>query len=130
LDPEGQRAEMKVPELFTRLIPSAMDTQDIVLPTGMKAMRTRGRHTIMVHETPPATYNFKWIANDSPEGFGAGTKYRTVKIALPYLIVFCVFEARHRGRAQLVPFNECFFRNQPLDALDEGELSFPALLNC
>jgi hypothetical protein len=127
---EGSRAAMQLPALMEKLIPPpAIDTQDVVLPDGVKAVRSRGRFTIFVHETPPAAWNFKWIAADSKSQFGPGTKYRTVRIALPFLITFCVFERGPRT-LNLSPLNECFFSRRPLQRLDEGELCFPALLNC
>lgn len=136
---EGSRAAMELPALMEKLIPPpATDTQDLVLPDGVKAVRTRGRITIFVHETPPATWSFKWIAPDSKAQFGPGTKYRTVRIALPYLVTFCVFDSGGSGRGGSVgsgslvlsSLNECFFSRHPLSRLDEGELCYPALLNC
>jgi hypothetical protein len=129
---EGARASMELGELMSKLAPPpAMQTLDVVLPDGIKAARSRGRLTIWVHETPPATWNLKWIANDSKARYGPGTKYRKVRIALPYLITFCVFEQTPPDRRMLLGSrNECFFRREPLDRLDEGELCFPALLNC
>src|SRR5437867_1473454 len=126
---EGNRAGMELAALMAKLAPpSAMDTLNVVLPDGIKAARTRARRTIWVHETPPRTWSLKWIAPDAPARFGRGTKYRTVRIALPYLITFCVFEVA--GPAKNEPMlsgrNECFFRREPLDRLDEGELCFPA----
>jgi hypothetical protein len=129
---------MELPALMEKLIPPpAPDTQDLVLPAGVKAVRSLGRLTIFVHETAPATWSFKWIAADSKSQFGPGTKYRSVRIALPYLHTFCVFNHGagggrdgDRGALFLSPYNECFFSRAPLDRLDEGELCYPALLNC
>jgi hypothetical protein len=96
---EGSRAAMDLPALMEKLIPPpAIDTQDLVLPDGVKAVRSRGKLTIFVHETAPAAWNFKWIATDSKSQFGPGTKYRTVRIALPYLITFCTFDRGGRLR--------------------------------
>ena len=55
-----------------------------------------------------------WIAPDSPVPFGRGTKYRPVRLALPYLIMFVVFAADAGGQLQLTAANECFFRVEPL----------------
>jgi hypothetical protein len=129
---EGSRAAIALPALLDKLIPPpAMDTLDLVLPDGVKAVRTRGRVTILVHETTPAKWNFKWIAADSKSQFGPGTKYRQVCIALPYVITFCVFRQEPPlRRLVLSAHNECFFRREPLHRLDDGELCYPALLNC
>jgi hypothetical protein len=130
---------MELPALMEKLIPPpAIDTQDLVLPDGVKAVRSRGKLTIFVHETAPAAWNFRWIAPDSKSQFGPGTKYRTVRIGLPYLITFCTFDrggggdgGTGRGHGlSLSSMNECFFSRAPLQRLDEGELCYPALLNC
>jgi hypothetical protein len=82
-----------------------------------------------VYERSPQVYSFKWIARDSPVPFGSGTKYRTVRIALPYLVVLAVFELGKRNVIQLSGRNECFFRRHPLKSTGD-ELFYPALLNC
>ena len=128
--PEGQDAAIDLPALMSKLAPPRADTGSTVLPDGIKAVRTRGRRTIWVHETPPATYNLKWIAPDSRVKFGRGTKYRNVRIAAPYIVIFCVFDLDDRRQPQLSAFNECFFRTAPINQLDADELCYPALLNC
>jgi hypothetical protein len=84
---------------------------------------------IVVHQTPPRVFNFKWIAQDSPAPFGGDTTYRSVRIALPYLIVLAAFHEGRGGQLYLGAENECFFRNEPLKSLDD-KLCYPALLNC
>jgi hypothetical protein len=106
-----------------------MDTLDVLLPDGVKAILSRGHVMIWVHQTTPRTFAFKWIAADSPEKHGRGTKYRTVRVALPYVVVFAVFFVGWGGEPALSHANECFFRNAPLRSLDD-DLCFPALLNC
>jgi hypothetical protein len=127
--PEGRVAALSVEALFARLAPREMDTGGIVLPDGVKAVISAGPVTIWVHQTPPRVHAFRWIAADSPRRFGDGTRYREVRIALPYVIVLAVFVRDQSGRRQLGHQNECFFRNEPLRSLTD-ELSFPALLNC
>ena len=127
--PEGRVAALSVEALLAQLAPHEMDTGGIVLPDGVKAVISAGPVTIWVHQTPPRVHGFRWIAPDSPQRFGDGTKYREVRIALPYVIVLAVFVRDPRGRRQLGHQNECFFRNEPLRSLHD-ELSFPALLNC
>jgi hypothetical protein len=129
VSPEGHKSSMDVPALIARLSPQTMETLDVVLPAGIKNCSSRGRCTIWVHETAPATYSFKWIARDS-QPYGPGTKYRQVRISLPYVVAFCVFAADDHGRLQLTTHNECFFRNKSLSDVAHDELCFPALLNC
>ena len=128
--PEGKSAAMPLADLMVRLNPQRFDSGSLILPDGVKAVRSEGPITIVVHETPPQVYSLKWIAGDSAVPFGAGAKYRTVRLALPYLLTLLVF--RNGSVAQpltLSEFSECFFRVAPLESF-EDELLYPALLNC
>ena len=128
--PEGTLAGMPLADLMAKLNPRRFDCGDLILPDGMKAVRSEGPITVVVHETPPQVYSLKWIAGDSMVPFGNGAKYRTVRIALPYLVTLLVF--RNGSATQpliLSELNECFFRVAPLESF-EDELLFPALLNC
>jgi len=127
--PEQERRTMPIDEVIGRLAPPRMSTEGVVLPDGVKAVISRGRVTIWIHQTPPGVHNLRWIAEDSETPYGPGTTYREVKIALPYVVVLAVFQRDPRGRLQLAHANECFFRNEPLRSLDD-ELLYPALLNC
>jgi hypothetical protein len=126
--PEGKTATMSLEDLIARLAPRRLDTRDMVLPDGVKVLFSQGSMAIVVHQTPPQVWNLLWIASDSPEKFGRGTKYRQVRIALPYLIVLAVFGPGEKGELQLTGKNECFFRTEPLASVDD-DLLFPALLN-
>src|SRR5262245_57185340 len=117
VSPEGQTAGMSVEELLRRIAPPRMDTGAVVLPDGVVSVLSQGRATIWVHQTPPRVFSFKWIARESRAKYGPGTKYRTVKLALPYLIVLAVFAPGEGGEVQVSHLNECFFRNDPLSSL-------------
>lgn len=129
--PEGQPVSMEL-EKLVGLVKSyggrALHT-GCVLPDGVKFVRSQGPVTVWVYERTPQVYNLRWIAGDSPSPFGKDTTYRSVRIALPYLVVLAVFITGRNGRLQLSPYNECFFRNDPLKSADD-ELLYPALLNC
>jgi len=127
--PEDQTARMPLEALLARVAPQRMATGGVILPAGMKAILPEGVLTIWVHESPPRTYHLQWIADDSPAPFGKGTKYRHVRLALPYVVMLAVFGPGPGGRLQLLSSNECFFRIKPLRSLDD-ELFYPALLNC
>jgi len=127
--PEGQAAEMSLKRFGELLAPPHMSTCGAILPDGVKLIESRGPVTVWVHETPPRIHSLKWIAGDSATPFGSGTKYRTVRVALPYVVVLAVFEPREHGLQQLSARNECFFRVAPLASADD-ELLYPALLNC
>jgi hypothetical protein len=129
--PEGASASLPLVELLERLDPGLPDSRDAVLPDGVKCLLPTPRGYIIVHQTPPRVYGFRWIAQESKAAFGPGTAYRNVRLALPYLIVLAVFERTRGGLPRLGNRNECFFSNQPLDreGLDTP-LLYPALLNC
>jgi hypothetical protein len=127
--PEGKTASMPIEAFLARVAARRMDTGGIVLPDGVKVVLSEGPITIWVYERPPCVQRFLWIAPDSPAPFGPGTKYRTVRLALPYLVVLAVFAVDANGALQLTPANECFFRVEPLKNLD-APLCYPALLNC
>jgi hypothetical protein len=129
--PAGATASMPVSSLMERLHPRTPDTADVVLPDGVKALVPTGKGCILVHETPPRVFSFRWIANDSPVPFGDDTKYRQVRIALPYLIVLAIFNHGPHGTLTLGGRNECFFSNHPLARRGfDTPLAYPALLNC
>lgn len=127
--PEGIKATMPLSNFAECIAPKLMDTGDFVLPDGGKGLRSKGSVSVLVHETPPHVASFKWIAHDSPVPFGPGTKYRVVKIALPYLLILAVYQTR-RGITSLAKCSECFFANRPFSSYEEDMLCYPALLNC
>ncbi len=128
--PEGAVAHMTVSDLLGHMAPHFPDTRDAILSDGVKALLPMAGGLIVVHQTPPLVYNFKWIARDSKADYGPRAKYRSVRLSLPYLIVLAVFEGRGRV-PQLGSRNECYFSNQPLEAAGlDTQLCYPALLNC
>jgi hypothetical protein len=127
--PEGKTASMPLEAFLAKVAGHRMDTGGVVLPDGVKAVISEGAMTIWVYESPPCVQRLLWIAADSPVPFGPGAQYRTVRLALPYLILLVVFAAEPGGTLQLTGANECFFRVEPLKTL-EDPLLYPALLNC
>ncbi|HOX57301.1 MAG TPA: hypothetical protein P5205_11700 [Candidatus Paceibacterota bacterium] len=127
--PEGASASMPLELLLGKVAAGQMSTGPAILPDGIKAIVSQGPIIIWAWEHPPRVYQFEWIANDSPRAFGQGTKYRKVRLALPYVIVLAVFLRSDGGLVDLLPKNECFFRSAPLKRF-EDELCYPALLNC
>jgi hypothetical protein len=127
--PEGKTASMPLDALLAKVAGKGIDTAGTVLPDGTKAVLTQGGITILVYECPPSVQRLLWIANDSPVPYGPGATYRTVRLALPYLIMLVVLAADGNGNLQLTGANECFFRVEPLKSLD-APLCYPGLLNC
>jgi len=123
---EGSTHSLPLGELLDRVAKRRIDTCGMILPKECRLVYTRGAVTILVCEYPPGPRSLRWIAQDSRARFGPTATYRTVRLSLPYVIVFAVFED-----AILTMANECFFRTLPLDDLDrQNSLHFPALLNC
>ena len=121
--PEGKTYVMSVAELLRHAIPKHTCTGG-VQPNHIRMMDSSGPLTVWVYEIPPSVRQLQWIAADSPAQFGPGTKYRQVRISLPYLIVLAVFQD-----GELANCSECFFRNDALRTA-EDPLFYPALLNC
>ncbi len=129
--PEGQPVCMKLKDLLGLISTHgdrSLETGGL-LPDGVKLVRSRGPVTVWTYQRPPQVHNLRWIAADSPVPFGKGSTYRSVRIALPYLVVLAVFITGRNNRLQLSQYNECFFRNEPLKSV-EDQLFYPALLNC
>jgi hypothetical protein len=132
LSPEGAKGSIPLGVLLGKLSSCGISTGNIVLPTGVKMVMSKGTFTIWVYEMPPHVENLKWIAADSPAMYGPGAKYRQVRLALPYTVIMALFHGDGNGRNPgtcLSQMNECFFRNEPLKS-PEDELFYPALLNC
>jgi hypothetical protein len=127
--PEGHCARLPVNVLLDKVAAGQMGTGPLILPDGVKSVISQGNVTVWIWESPPRVCNFDWVTNDSPRPFGAGAKYRQVRLSLPYLVVLVTFGRNEAGLVDLLPSNECFFRNAPLKRL-EDELCYPALLNC
>jgi hypothetical protein len=129
--PEGNQKKMKLKDVLKKMAPQVPDTCGAILPDGVKAAIPFAGGVILVHQTPPQVYSFRWIAEGSAAEFGPGTTYRTVRLALPYVIVLAVFGGTPRGVPQLSQRSECFFSNVPLEKQGlDTPMSYPALLNC
>ncbi|MFQ5503606.1 MAG: hypothetical protein ACE5F1_02285 [Planctomycetota bacterium] len=127
LSPEGQEARMPLRAMLECLQPRRLS--EIVWPGHVKHVCDMRSGGVVVHETPPGVHNLKWITERSPAPFGPAARYRSVRIALPYVIVVAVFKFSPDGRLVLGGANECFFSNEALTSL-ENILCYPALLNC
>ena len=124
--PEGRQAKAPLAQVVLALEPRWFG--DCVWPDGVKLVREMSHGAIVVHQTPTRVHSLHWIAADSKADFGARTKYRTVRVALPYVIVLAVYRVAKTGQLHLSGANECFFANEPLSSVDDP-LCYPALLN-
>jgi hypothetical protein len=121
--PEGKRVAMPLAEFVKKAWRPGACSRGVG-PAGVRLIDSAGPITIWVYEIAPCVRSLKWIADGSPTKFGKGTVYRSVRIGLPYVVVLAAFE-----HGVLSDYNECFFRNKPLEDEDD-ELLYPALLNC
>ena len=123
---------MTVEELVSRLGGDDVDTRDVVLPDGVKAVLGFGSVTVYVVQVPPRLHRLSWITDDSPADHPGdspeGVRYEEVTLALPYVVVLAAFQRARNGEWYLSDANECFFRNDCLKSLDD-RLCYPALLN-
>ena len=100
---------------------------DVTLPDGVKIVEWQKPYLVVVHQTSPHVRRLRWIAEDSPREFGPGTKYRSVRLSLPYAITFAMY-VQYRNALSLTGYNELYFRNEPLRSRRDL-VCFPALLN-
>ena len=127
--PEGKTATMPLETFLAKVGPHVNGSRWMLWPGGVRAAAREGSMIVWVYEQFPSVHNFLWIARDSAAGFGKGAKYRSVRIALPHVLMLTAFAPAENGHLQLSSSNECFFRNAPLQNWDD-ELLYPALLNC
>ena len=118
--PESQLEDMLRGELLPPLNGTAF-------PDGIKFYDWKPPYFLVVHQLPPHVRQFRWIANDSPARFGPETKYRKVRLSIPYTITFSVF-MHQRNKMFICDQNELYFRNEPLRT-KKDKLCYPALLN-
>lgn len=98
-----------------------LNTGNIILPDGVKAMFNVANSVAVIHQTPPRIHNLRWAEKWNTCG---AYDYHDVRIALPYVILGMQFE--HDSRLRQC---HCFFRNEPLTRLDD-KLYLPLLHNC
>jgi len=98
------------------------------LPDGVKFYDWRPPFLVVVHQTPPHVRLLRWIAPDSPVPFGEGVVYRNVRLSLPYMITFAVYQLQPGDGLYLTDTNELYFRNEPLRSRTDT-LGYPSLLN-
>ncbi|MFV2067662.1 MAG: hypothetical protein ACC645_11855 [Pirellulales bacterium] len=102
-------------------------TNGAAFPDGVKFVDRRPPFLMVVHQLPPHVRSLRWIARDSPVEYGPGTKYRPVRLSIPYAITFALYFER-ANRLYLAGANELYFRNEPLRCHSD-RLGYPALLN-
>ena len=125
---EGQtfeRPEADLCAMFQREIRPPVD--GCAFPDGVKFYEWRDPFFVVVHQHPPFCRSLRWIADDSPADYGPGTKYRKVRLSMPYAITFALYFHRG-GKLWLTSYNELYFRNEPLRNKSDT-LCYPALLN-
>ena len=125
ISPEGQRVAVPLGALISHLSSPKMDTAGCVLPDGVRAVKSRGKNVIWVHETPPRVQNFKVVDKTAKVKKDGKLVYKNVALSLPYVLTFANFIPG----TNIFGACECFFRTSPLETIDD-ELLYPALMNC
>ncbi len=97
-----------------------------VHPPNVRLMAERAGGTVLgaVIEMPPGPRVVRWIADDSPDAFGAEARYRQRRLSFPWVVLFLVLRD-----GMLTGMQQAFFRSTPIESLDD-HLSFTCLLNC
>ena len=120
-----ERPASELAEMFRRKLLPPLNGR--ALPDGIKFVEWREPYLLIVHQLPWQVRRMRWIADDSPADYGPRTKYRTVRLSMPYAITFAMFYQSSKGLG-LTGSNELYFKNSPLES-KEDRVGFPALLN-
>ena len=120
-----ERPEADLDTMYREELLAPLDGE--ALPDGVKFADWRNPFLLVVHQMPPHVRQLQWIAEDSPQDYGPGTKYRRVRLSLPYAVTFALY-VKHGPRLHLTGANELYFRNEPLRHKND-RLGYPALLN-
>lgn len=107
---------------------ASLNGTDLIYPDGLKLLHKHGNHAVAIYEIPHAVHSIRWIADDSPEKFGLGTKYTTRRLSFPYIILVLPMARQGNGVVLHTGHCECFVRNAPITSM-EDELFYPPLLN-
>lgn len=92
----------------------------------LRAIYHANQRLVFLVEYPPGRRTMSWIRDDSSQDFGPKTTYRTVTIALPYILFFITISlAGELGSSSV------YFRTAPLQKNDFSDDLFEChLLNC
>jgi hypothetical protein len=93
------------------------------IPPGVRFIRQRSNTVALVMEEGPQARTVRWLADDSPVPYGKDAVYRTARLAFPFVVVVLILRC---GR--LTGLQQCFFRTEPLEKLDD-KLLLPNLFN-
>jgi hypothetical protein len=93
------------------------------IPEGVRFIRHRSNAVAVVMQEDPQTRTVRWLADNSAVPYGKDAVYRTTRLAFPFVVVVLIFRA---GR--LTGYQQCFFRTEPLEKLDD-KLLLPNLFN-
>lgn len=138
--PEMITSEMSLAAFQKKLSPPDLfNTNDLILPDGVRSVFSKGALMVVVVEQPPKVVTVDWIRDDSPKSF-AGASYSKRTLSIPYQLFFCVFGRQPEdGTWGLTRRNELYYSQRslcevlpsdvsPLD--DKQFLCAPYLLNC
>jgi hypothetical protein len=100
------------------VLPGRLRDQTLLLPPGIRVVRTAGPNTAFVVEQPPQVRRLRWGTGRT----GDGGPYREVRLAFPYVVCLFIFFREDFEDLRL------YYRTSPLQGLTDP-LSCPNLLN-
>lgn len=129
VESNGLTAKMPLKTFLEKITPVPHGS-GLILPDGIKAIIPGALSFVAIHQTPPRVWSFKWVKPDGPLGPARGRQlgeesYRTVTIALPYVITLGAFSS---DGVLLSGYSQCFFTTRPVTDLKD-ELFLPHLPN-
>lgn len=112
---------------FVRTLAQQMDTSALPdgspLPDSVRFVHSRGNSTVLVMELPPQVRQVRWISSSSPVPFGPGSKYESITLAFPYIVIVVLFSG-----GNLTGYQQLFYRSEAIGS-DNDPLYLPNLLN-
>ena len=93
------------------------------IPETARFIRSRDNNIVLALEEKPTVRKVRWLADDSPAPYGPKARYKTARLAFPFVVLVVAF----RGGA-LTGQSQCFYRVAPLQQSSD-ELALPNLFN-
>lgn len=93
------------------------------IPDFVRYIHTRGNSTLVVIELFPQVRQVSWISDDSKIRYGEGTRYESVNLAFPFIVIPTLFI-----NGWMCNYQQLFYRTRPLSS-EQDALFLPNLLN-
>lgn len=124
----GKGTALLPKEEFGKIVQSQTAIPDSFgIPPGVVGLWYNRPNLVILHEQPPRVFECRWIAPNSPSGYGSGTTYRQRTLSWPW-----IYSITHLSRARngyLFCNMEAYGRTQKLHSLDDVIQGAPMLNN-